>query len=255
MRFFVDGYRLVMTGPLGALPICALLVGCGEAPQSEHSLELVARAAEPSVVVLADGSEVTLERAVVAFGPLYLCPGTSAGEACDVARFEWQGSAVVNLLDASDQSLGELSGATGSVHSWMFDYGVTSLLTRAEPFVSSAAKELGEVSLVVEGSALVSGSAISFSLEVLVSQGADVERGVQVVRSSSVDGFDHEVTVDTEKLLVEFDVLPWLRVLSGSDFCPENACESTIALPPGSPAAARVAQAMVAGVRPRFTLR
>lgn len=236
---------------LGALAVS----GCGEAPQDEHSIELVARAREPGVVILADGTEVTLTRAEVAFGPLYLCPGTTAGEACDAARLEWRDSAVVELLDAADQPLGEVSGVTGGVNSWMFDYGVTSLLGKDEALVSPAAAELGGVSLRLEGTALVNGTAVTFSLAALASQGADVEQGVQVVRSSSSDDFDYEVTLETAEVRVEFDVSPWLLALDGSDFCPENACESAIDIGVDAPSAARVAQAMVAGVRPEFTLR
>lgn len=232
-----------------------LLAGCGEAPQSEHSLDLVARAVEPGVLILTDGTEITLTRAELAFGPLYLCPGPTAGQACAVARLEWLGSAVVDLRDGGEQPLGELTGVTGAVHSWMFDYGITSLLTEKAPFVSPAAEELGERSLVVEGTALVNGSAIAFSLAVRVAQGAEVEQGVQVVRSSASDGFDDEVTLDTEELRVEFDVGPWLLALSGSDFCPENTCEARVDLAVDTPAAERVAQAMVAGERPEFTLR
>lgn len=245
------GASVALSVALGAFVVS----GCGEAPQAEHTLELVARSQEPGVIVLADGAEVTLTRAEVAFGPLYLCPGTTAGEACDVARFEWRDSAVVDLLDDTDQPLGELIGVTGSVHSWMFDYGITSLLTADEPFVSDAARALGGVSLRLEGTALVSGSAISFSLDVRVAQGADVERGVQVVRKSSADDFDDDVTLDSEHLNVAFDVRPWVTALMGSDFCLEEPCPGEIVLPVDSPAAGRVGQTMVAGARPEFSLR
>ena len=78
---------------------------------------------------------VTIDRADLAFGPLYLCAGATAGDLCDTARFEWLDSAVVDTTLSDPVKVGELSGVTGTVRSWMYDLGLSSQLTREAPFI------------------------------------------------------------------------------------------------------------------------
>jgi len=145
----------------------------------------------------------------------------------------------------------------------MFDYGITSLLTEKAPQVLPAARELGGVSLVLEGLAVISGTEVPFSARVIVQQSDSTERGVQVVRKSSSDVFSGDVTLDSEALEVQFDPSTWADALrrvhfeeavvnctiGTDDSCPEVEFE------PSSRAAEVIGQAMTSGTRPTFTLK
>ena len=154
-------------------------------------------------------------------------------------------------------------GVTGSVRSWMFDYGITSLLTEKAPHVLPAAHELGGVSLVLEGLAVISGTEVPFFARVIVQQSDATERGVQVVRKSSSDVFSGEVTTNSEALEVQFDPFAWAGALRRVHFeeaavgCTIGTDESCagVDFEPSSRASQVIAQAMTSGTRPTFTLK
>lgn len=253
-------YRAVV---ISAGVIFALFSACSSSPQDFVELPLVARGTSPGDLEVDDDVSLALLRADVAFGPLYVCAGAQAGDHCDTARLEWRESAVVDALDDRPTEVGMLSGVTGEVRSWMFDYGITSLLTRSEPQILPAAQELGGVSLFVEGVATIEGTEVPFVIEVVVQQTNETERGVSVVRKSTSDVFRGEVTERSSMLQVEFDPSQWLSAIRRSDFealaldCElgvDLACEA-VSFDTSSRVARVVAQAMTSGVRPVFTLR
>lgn len=237
-------------------------VACSSAPQDFVDVPLVARGTSPSGLSLDEGVRLSLTRADVAFGPLYVCAGAQAGDNCDTARLEWRESAVVNTLDEEPQEIGILSGVTGEVRSFMFDYGITSLLTESEPQIQAAASELGGMSLLVEGVATIDGTEVPFTIGVVVTQTNETERGVSVIRKSSSDVFGGEVTENTSMLEVVFEPAEWLKALRRADFetaapnCAlgeSDSCEE-VTFDATSRVAGIVGQAMTAGVRPAFTL-
>lgn len=253
-----------MKGPFSCL--CAALLGClagSSSPQDFVEVPLLARGTSGAELEVDEGIELMLTRADVAFGPLFVCAGTQAGQYCDTARLEWRESAVVDALDEEPVEIGRLEGVTGKVRSWMFDYGITSFLTKSEAVLLPAAQDLGGHSLVVEGLATIDGTEVPFTLEVAIEQTSETERAVPVVRSSTTDGFEGEVTGSTSHLEVTFDPSKWLNALRRADFqaltveCElgaDEVCEA-VTFEESSRASGAVAQAMTSGVRPRLELK
>jgi hypothetical protein len=215
----------LLTPLLCTLASCALL-SCGEAGQSRVSVPLYASGVELSEPIEARGGvTLTLTRAELAFGALYLCAGVSAGDLCESARLEWLDSAVIDTLDPTPQTLGTLTGVSGSVRSWMYDLGLSSQLTAEEPFVLEASKELGGYSFILEGVAELDGARASFSARVKIQQSDDTELGVPVIRKSSAERFEHEVDAEESGLLLKFDPRPWLSGLDLNSYLSGVACE------------------------------
>lgn len=154
---------------------------------------------------------VELDEALVAFGPFYLCPGASAGDLCDTARVEWLGSTVVNALDPTPVRVGELRGVSGTVQSWMYDLGISSQLTQAEPQVLEAATQLYGASVRLQGRAQLDGTWVPFSVGVAVKQTEDTELGVPVVRKSVSERFFRDLGQVPEQLTVRFDARAWMQ--------------------------------------------
>jgi hypothetical protein len=199
---------------------------------------------------------LTIDRAELAFGPLYLCAGAQAGELCDAARLEWLGSVRIDLKEPEPRRAGTLSGTTGHVRSWMYDLGISSQLTESDPFLLDAAQELGGASLVVEGRARQGDFEVPFVVGVVVQQGGDVERGVPVVRKGTGDVFNHDVTGTEPGLWVHFDASAWLAKLDLRSELADSACVAVgdcsepLRLPPDGVAYRGLHNAVVSGRRP-----
>lgn len=218
----VGGVAVMRAVAMMALMLCA----CAETGQAPVSVPLWLAGADVSGDVPAGGgTTVQVERAELAFGPLYLCAGTSAGDLCETARLEWLDSAVVDLTVAEPAEAGRLDGATGTVRSWMYDLGISSQLTRSNPFVLSAARELGGASFVLEGVAVIEGIEVPFEVNVAVQQTDETELGVPVVRKSSSDVFFHDVSESEAGLVVRFDLAAWLRSTDFSSLLERGSCE------------------------------
>lgn len=203
-----------------------LVLSCAETGQDHVSVELAVRGTDaPTPVDSGSGSAITLSRAELAFGPLYLCPGATAGELCETARAEWLDTIVVDLLDTERRSAGELIGSSGPLLSYMYDLGISSQLTRSEPTILPAAAELGDASLVLEGRAVVDGIELPFSLSLALQQTTETEIGVPIVRKSSSEFFQHELTPSDESLTVTFDATPWVRSLDLSPYVTRDSCQ------------------------------
>jgi hypothetical protein len=239
---------------------CVLASGacaCSDLGQNYAELPLFVGGSGLEQPLVAEGGlELRIERAELAFGPLYLCAGAQAGELCDTARLEWLGSVRVDLTTSEARRAGTLSGTTGRVRSWMYDLGISSQLIRGEPFVLDAARELGGASLVVQGRASRDGQSIPFSAEVVLQQGSEVERGVPVVRKGSTDSFNHDVKGDERGLWVRFDAAPWLRAVDLSaelEACvASRGCALPVRLDPEGKAYRGLHNAVASGRRPEF---
>jgi hypothetical protein len=224
-----------------------LISGCIDTLGSRIGLPLQVAGSDVSQTFTGQGGvAIELRRAQVAFGPLYLCGGTQAGSLCETARLEWLGSVVVDALDPEAQSAGELEGVTGTVRSFMYDLGITSLLTLQDPLPLDAARELGGNSVRLEGVAH-GASDVPFLFEIAIQQQEQTEIGVSVVRSGAGGFTEHTVSSDDGGLLVRFDPRPWLTAVDFSQAPPDGA-----AFPPDSQGYRAVSGAIVAGVRPSF---
>lgn len=172
-----------------------------------------------------NGATITLERADVAFGPLYLCSGVTAGALCDEALAEWREAAVVDALDPSPVDVGVMDAITGTTRSYMFDYGIVSRLTSAAPLVLPAAESLGGASVVIEGRVDVDGQTVPFSLAMPITQGPEAEQGVSVVRSNEAEGFEHDIAPDGgSRLVVTLDPRAWLATADFAALVQDEAC-------------------------------
>jgi hypothetical protein len=140
----------------------------------------------------------------------------------------------------------------------MYDLGISSQLTESDPFVLDAAQELGGASLVVEGRASQGGTELPFVAQVVVQQGADVERGVPVVRKGTGDTFNHDVTGTEPGLWVRFDASAWLSRLdlrseiAQSACATEGNCGEPLRFAPDSVAYRGLHNAVVSGRRPEL---
>lgn len=159
------------------------------------------------------GFDVILERADLAFGPLYFCAGFSSGQHCETARLQWLETTVVDTLDRDPKRAGSLEGVTGPIRSWMYDLGISSSLTAREPVVLSAAEQLGGVSIALRGHVFTERAKLAFTARVALQSGENSELGVPIVRKSTNERFTHEVTAEERGLLVRFDSSPWLRAI------------------------------------------
>ncbi len=174
-----------------------------------------------------DGALITLNAAELAFGPLYLCAGAQAGELCETARLEWLESAVVDALDPAPAEVGELTGVTGVIRSWMFDLGLVSTLTQQEPLVLDAAEALGGSSVRLAGRAQLGELSIPFVADVAIRQEEATEQGVSVIRKSTSESFQHELRDDVESaLLIRFDPRPWVSQIDFAALLIEETCEA-----------------------------
>lgn len=207
--------------------VAIVSTGCIDTGRKRATIELSVAGTEVSEPFDGrDGVTIELDRADLAFGPLYLCSGFQAGELCDEARAEWTGAAVVDALDPELTPVGTMDAITGTARSWMYDLGIVSLLTQPEPLVTSAAAELGGHSVVLEGRAIVDHTVIPFTAEVAVRQAPGTEQGVPVVRRSPSDPFEYEIEDGDQQLLVRFDPRPWLASVNFRGLLEDRACTS-----------------------------
>jgi hypothetical protein len=212
--------------PRAALLLLALVhFGCAETGQDRIRVALFVAGTDVSEPVVGGGDVlISIDRADLAFGPLYLCAGATAGDLCDTAQLEWLDTRVVDTTSSEPAAAGELVGITGSVQSWMYDLGISSQLTRSTPFILDAAAELGGASFVLEGRAVVAGIELPFSASVSIQQTDDTELGVPVIRKSTSEPFFRDVGSGESGLVVRFDPGVWVRSIDFRPYATDEAC-------------------------------
>lgn len=235
-------------------PLVWLLTGCVDSGTNVHEVGLWVNGRADNRFEGRDGWTITLARAELAFGPVTLCPGTSAGEFCESARGEWVDAVVVDALHGEARRVGSVVGTTGPVLSWMYDYGLVSVLTQTDLYETKAARELDGNSVEIEGCADKAEASLCFTLAVRLGQNAEVERGVPVVRVSGEPGLAD--FGQTKRFAFGFDPQTWL---SGVDFEALGAtqtCETDCAplVLDGETQAGRAVQiALAASGRPKLS--
>lgn len=239
--------RLVVAWCVAAA--CVAGFGCVDTQQDRVVVPLRAAGSDvPARFETSRGVSVALDRADLAFGPFYLCASTEAGEACDTARAEWLGSAVIDTLDPAPFDVGELSAVNGPYRSFMYDLGIVSLLTRNDAVVFDAAEQLGDVSVVLEGRVDLGSGDVPFSIALPIARTADNEQGVPVVRVRAEPSMHHEITPADTALQVRFDPRPWVTSIDFTSLCADAAACTDIA--PSSQGARAVRNALTAGTPP-----
>lgn len=239
--------------------IVAITSGCAETGQDQARIPLFVAGSDLSEPIVAlGGVRVAIDRADLAFGPLYLCAGATAGDLCDTARLEWLDTVVLDATDPTPVQAGELEGVTGPVRSWMYDLGISSQLTRDDPFVLAAAAQLGGASFVLTGKVELERIERAFFASVPIQQTDETELGVPVVRKSASEPFQHDVTGEESGLLVRFDARAWVRAVDFRPYlteeaCADGACADELTLEPDSQAFRSLRNALLSGGRPSFS--
>jgi len=207
-----------------------LCTSCIDTGQNYATVPLFAAGSDvSSPLMTSNNTPINIDRADLAFGPLYLCAGTTAGELCDTARFEWLDTATIDTTLTETVKLGELSGVTGPVRSWMYDLGISSQLTRTEPYVLDAAEQLGGFSFVLEARASVEGIEIAVVANIAIQQTEDTELGVPVIRKSTSESFFRDVSDDEAGLIITFDPSTWIKKLDLERHVTFETCTSSSA--------------------------
>jgi hypothetical protein len=182
------------------------LLGCGETGQQRLDIPVFAQGSQRDMLAVGD-ARFTLQRAEIGFGPLYLCATDGADvELCDVALGEMLETVTVQGLMPAAQALGTLHATTGSVHSALYDYGISWLLTQQGPRPSAGAPE-GH-SVVLEGSLTRAEQSLRFSarLDVLPRAPGDAALNALATRRELRAGDRLTLRVDPYRWLMRINV-------------------------------------------------
>ena len=111
----------------------------------------------------------------------------------------------------------------------MYDLGISSQLTRSEPYVLDAAKALGGFSFVLEATATIKDIEVPMVADIAIQQSDETELGVPVIRKSASEVFFRDVTVDEKGLVITFDSADWINGLNLDRFISFEVCTSSSA--------------------------
>lgn len=185
-----------------ALVLALLFAGCGETGQDLVTLPVHAAGTGQRSFETDEGWSVTIERAEVGFGPLYLCATSfSDFDLCPRAEAELLETTTIDALDESPRMIGDAEAITGSVRSAMFDYGIGWLLSAPRPDAFDGApgghSAVFRVVAEREGRTLTVDAAVDLT---------PAEAGQHAVIGAPLPA--HEIT-GNEALVVRFDPAAW----------------------------------------------
>jgi hypothetical protein len=220
-----------------------LLAGCGDTGQTMVSYAALGHGA-PARITQGPWT-ITLDRAQVALGPIYFCATAAASESlCQVAVNELARTLELDALSPVDQPLGDARGTTGTIHSLMFDLGITWFPTQNE---ARAATALGH-SAHFEGHAERAGDLKRFV--------ADIDILPQYQGSMAVNGVrlpaPQLIADTTSRLDVSLDAAAWISTVDWNEL--DLLTGDPIVLPQDSRAVAALSNALIQ-LAPTFTWR
>ncbi len=199
--------------------------GCSDpGPRSVQIPLTLSGDASSSEIETATGAVLRLDEARLAFGPLYFCASPGGAESCDVARLEWLGSAIVDLLEGAARRAGTLEGSSGKVASYLCDLGISSQLTSDEPFVLDAAAELGDNSLRLRGTVEFGSRSLPWSAALALAQTDATVQGTPLIQTPQSQRFAEEITTDLAEVSVRFSAARWLTSVDFSPYFAEEPC-------------------------------
>ncbi len=190
------------------LALSLTATACGSTGAEPFRYPLVATGAGAQPFAVGDW-QVTLTRADVAVGPIYLCATAAASpELCAAAIAEFTDIAVVNTLDPAAQPLGDIEARAGDVRSAMLDYGISWFTTQTAP---AALSEL-EHSARLTGTAVLGDMSVSFDATIDVTppmRGSPALVGLRAVTDAPGADSQLELRIDPRTWLasVDFDAL------------------------------------------------
>jgi hypothetical protein len=228
--------------------IASILVfaACGDTGGERVSVALFASGTPARELVLGD-ARVVLTRAELAFGPAYFCASTTASaELCAVAIAELREPVRVSALDPSAQPVGTLAATTGTVHSAIYDLGISWLLTAADARASAAAPE-GH-SALLEGTVERAGRTLHFRAGI---DANPVKRGELAVNTQRTE---HELTGEGDRLTLVVDANAWVdRLDVDALFALDTDGDGAVTIEKGTPTYDGVLMGMLS--RSPLTLR
>ena len=253
--------------------LCAFGASCGETGGTFVEVPFEARGTAPDPFTK-DGWEVTLGEATLGFGPIYFCATDSAlSSRCEVAVLEFLDGVTLNGLEPAPQSIGSLSGTTGTVRTAFFDYGIVWLLTQPLPEALSgvpggpAVVRSENPSYVPEGhSARFSGNATCVADPEICCPGeatcpasyafeANVDVLVVNAGTPAVNGLRtlQEITTEPRTLTITFDPTAWWRSVDFSRLAGLDDGSGQVLLEPEDPDYSALVIAMTTNAPPTFT--
>lgn len=231
--------------------VLVLCSACGETAGEALSVPCFGRG-DGETSFVRGAWQVTLERAEVAFGPLYFCAASvPSEELCESAVVELDRSVTIDALDTTPQPLRPLRGTTGVVRSALFDYGISWPLTFRSPRPSDAAP--GGHSARFEGRATDGARTLVFTADVDVLPNAPGRLTSSVVTEHTLDVQSRlDVTLSPSRWWqsVDFDAL---AASAFADVDPDDPEPTSSAhIQEGSDAHGALVHELSAGARPRF---
>ena len=220
------------------------LAGCAET--SLAVIEVPVRGAGTGEASFeAEGWQITIERADLGFGPLYLCATSfSDADECAVARAEWLGTGSIDALDDAPQQLGDAGALTATVRSAMYDYGRSWPVQDTAPRANEGAPRGRSAVFVVR--------ARRGEEELEIRASVDVDppaAGEPAAFGVSTDA--HAIT-DGDALTVRFDPAAWWRGVDFDALALSAGEGGVVEVTPGDGAYEHLVTAVRAGRRPTF---
>ncbi len=253
--------------------LCALSASCGQTGGAfvEVPFQAQGTAAE---TFTKDGWEVTLSEATVGFGPIYFCATDSAlSSRCEVAVLEFLDGITLNGLEPAPQTIGSLSGTTGTVRTAFFDYGIVWLLTQPLPEALSGVPggpavvrsespnyvPQGHSARLIGNATCVADPATCCPDEVRcpVSYGFEANVDVLVVNAGTpaVNGLRtmQDITTAPRTLTITFDPTAWWRSVDFGRLAGLADGSGQVLLDPEDPDYSALVIAMTTNAPPTFT--
>jgi hypothetical protein len=234
-----------------ALSVVTLAAGCAETGRAYVEMPLLVAGTGERAFVQGD-FQVELERADVAFGPLWLCATQSASpEFCESAQLELTETVTIDALDDEPRPAATAFGITGTVRSAMWDYGITWLPAQPRPRPNPGAVD-GEYSARFEVRVShADGRTFRVLADLAITPNG---RGVVIVRGQRVP--THTIAPEGDALTVRADPAAWWRRVDLARLAARAAAgEDPVVLAPGDADHEALLVAMTAGSLPALEWR
>ena len=188
-----------------------------------------------------EGWTVELDRADVAFGPVWLCATMAADpEFCATSVLELTETVTIDGLGPAPEPLGTMHGTRGSVRSTMFDYGISWLPTAAGAAANEGAADGHSARIAGRATRGAEGFAFACDVDIApIMQGSIVVRGLRIPA--------HEVVAE-DALVVRVDPRAWVSSLDFDRLAARG--EDPVVIAPGDPDYEALVVAMTAGRLP-----
>jgi len=225
----------VLAAVLASAPLWS---ACGDTGRERVDIALSAEGVAARPVMLS-GATLTLTRADVAFGPVWLCASEGArAELCEVALAELRDTVVMRALDPTPQPLGALTGTTGDVRSSLFDYGISWLLTASTP--QPSARAVDGHSAILEGTLTRDGRTVRFRAAIDVLPRVRGDAALNAQRTS------HTIEGEGERMTLIADPHRWVDRLDPAALLALDADgDGAISIDAGTVAYESILQGMV----------